>query len=122
MHTVFFLSLDKEIQKQLEVLQATTNERLEELADTVEQSNEKCCNATTGSFHNPAHNCSHIAHEHPDATSGRNNDVRYMEFVLLYIPSVENTINYAKLYVDHVSAILSMVLHLINSCTYRTCR
>ena len=74
MHTIFFLLLDKEIQKQLEVLQINnecTNERLQELADTVEQSNVKCCNATTGSFHNPAHICSHIAHENTNATSGR---------------------------------------------------
>ena len=69
-HAQFFLLLDKEIQKYLEVLQVTTNERLEELANTVEQSSDKCCNATTGSFHNPAHNCSHIVDIHPNATSG----------------------------------------------------
>ena len=44
-----------------------TNERLERLQSSVdqlqgavEQLQEDGCNAMTGSFHNPAHNCSHI--------------------------------------------------------------
>ena len=75
-------ALDKEIKELLDMTWETMNERLEELV----QSNVNCCNATTGSFHNPAHNCSHIAHEHPDATSGRKNNVWYMLSVEMSLP------------------------------------
>ena len=36
----------------------------------VEILQQQCNNASVGSFHNPAHNCSHIARAHPNATSG----------------------------------------------------
>ena len=54
-----------------------TNERLERLQSSVdqlqgavEQLEEDGCNAMTESFHNPAHNCSHIVYNNPNATSG----------------------------------------------------
>ena len=55
-----------------------SNERLERLQSSVdhlqgavEQLQEDGCNDMTGSFHNPAHNCSHIVYNNPNATSGR---------------------------------------------------
>ena len=49
-----------------------TNERLERLQTAVDQLQRAghTCYTMTGSFHSPAHNCSHIAQEHPNATSG----------------------------------------------------
>ena len=56
-----------------------TNEQLESLKSSVdqlqgavEQLQEDGCNVMTGSFHNPAHNCSHIVYNNPNATSGMN--------------------------------------------------
>ena len=34
------------------------------------QTASQVCHVMTGSFHNPAHSCSHIVQEHPNATSG----------------------------------------------------
>ena len=49
------------------------NERLEHLENCVEEIKStagQCCNDSTGSFLNPAHNCSHILHDHPGSHSG----------------------------------------------------
>ena len=53
------------------------NERLDRLQDSVEwlkeelqEEDRQCYGTTTGSFHNPAHNCSHIAYNNLNATSG----------------------------------------------------
>ena len=43
---------------------------MDQLQGAVEQLQEDGCNAMTGSFHNPAHNCSHIVYNNPNATSG----------------------------------------------------
>ena len=43
---------------------------MDQLQGAVEQLQEDGCNDMTGSFHNPAHNCSHIAQNNPNATSG----------------------------------------------------
>ena len=47
--------------------------RLNSLEDAMIQQNttEECPMETTGSFFNPADNCSHILHHHPQATSGK---------------------------------------------------
>ena len=59
-----------------------TNERLERLQTAVDQLQRAghTCYTMTGSFHSPAHNCSHIAQEHPNATSGKN-----VHFIYWYI-------------------------------------
>ena len=58
---------------QMAVRLEVIDDRLETLGDIVEQQQiaGQCSNAMTGSFHNPAHNCSHIALLNPNATSGR---------------------------------------------------
>ena len=63
--------MNDQMAERLEVI----DDRLETLGDIVEQQQiaGQCSNAMTGSFHNPAHNCSHIALLHPNATSGRGN-------------------------------------------------
>ena len=49
---------------------------LEVIAEGQESMNEQmeslgqCSQEMTGTFHNPAHNCSHIKQEYPNATSG----------------------------------------------------
>ena len=57
---------DKETNQRLERLQSS----VDQLQGAVEQLQEDGCNAMTGSFHNPAHNCSHIVYNNPNATSG----------------------------------------------------
>lgn len=74
-----FLYLDNKINEQLEKLD-TIDEKLEDINKQLESLNEhdgQCCNMRIGSFHNPAHNCSHIAHEHTNISSGTT--------VLLYV-------------------------------------
>ena len=76
-------SSDKETINQLEGLQGSMEllqgsvdqlqgsmEGLEGAVEQLQGDIHLCCNETTGSFHNPAHNCSHIAYSDPNATSG----------------------------------------------------
>ena len=53
----------------------TINKRLDSLEYTIAQVNSagqaSCAADSSGSFLNPAHNCSHILHQHPLATSGK---------------------------------------------------
>ena len=76
MHVHVYTYVDKDIKECMETLAQqleVIDDRLETLGDIVEQQQiaGQCSNAMTGSFHNPAHNCSHIALLNPNATSGR---------------------------------------------------
>jgi hypothetical protein len=61
---------DEEIKEELQEIR----DILDLLGDSIlqYQTNGQCCNDTTGSFLNPAHNCSHISKNHLSATSGQN--------------------------------------------------
>ncbi|CAI8001679.1 hypothetical protein GBAR_LOCUS3249 [Geodia barretti] len=66
MSTVFNITQnDADIIAYLEKVNQTINERLDSLEDSINSNDNKA-----GSFLNPAHNCSHILHQHPQATSG----------------------------------------------------
>ena len=68
--TTYFL--DEKINEKLGKLDII-EEKLEAINTRLESMNEhsgESCTATTGSFNNPAQNCSHVAQEHPNATSG----------------------------------------------------
>ena len=73
-HVIFLI--DKETNKQLKGLHGVVvqlQSSVDQLQGSVEQLQEDshlCCNPMTGSFHNPAHNCSHIVYNDPNATSG----------------------------------------------------
>ena len=57
----------------LDAMKNNINERLDSLEDSVEEIKstvEQCCNDSTGSFLDPAHNCSHILQSNPTARSG----------------------------------------------------
>ena len=58
---------DNNIMEYLEEINQTLHQRLGSLED----SNNLRQNYKTGDFLNPAHNCSHILHYHPQATSGK---------------------------------------------------
>ena len=64
----YILSSDQEIKDCLEAI----GKRLDSLEDIMAQQNTtgECPMETTGSFLNPADNCSHILHHNPQATSG----------------------------------------------------
>ena len=68
----YILFSDQEIQQTLETMNEKIGKRLDSLEDTMAQQNTtgECPMETTGSFLNPADNCSHILHHHPHATSG----------------------------------------------------
>ena len=55
--------------------------RLDSLEDTINRTGE-CPMETTGSFLNPADNCSHILHHHLQATSGITISTVYLEKIL----------------------------------------
>ena len=60
----------------LDAMNNNMNERLDSLEDSVEEIKstvEQCCNDSTGSFLDPAHNCSHILQSDPTARSGNTN-------------------------------------------------
>ena len=57
--------LEEHIMEYLEEMNQTLHQRLESLEDNLRQS------CKTGDFLNPAHNCSHILHYYPQATSGK---------------------------------------------------
>ena len=63
---------DQEMKQILETMNKEIGKRLDSLEDTMTQQNTtgECPMETTGSFLNPADNCSHILHHHPQATSG----------------------------------------------------
>ena len=65
--------IDMKIGEKLEKLDVI-NERLEAVDKRLESLGElsagQCSYEMTGTFLNPARNCSHIVHEHPNATSG----------------------------------------------------
>ena len=46
------------------------------------------CNARTGSFHNPAHNCSHIAQSNFNVTSGTRIHVHMCSIAVTYVVAV----------------------------------
>ena len=58
-----YMILDKEMHERLDKI----DKRLESLG---ELSAGQCSYEMTGTFLNPAYNCSHIANDHPNATSG----------------------------------------------------
>ena len=54
-------------------IQRKTFERLDTLETSIEQiqrNSEECSNDPTGTFLDPAHNCSHILLDHPGSPSG----------------------------------------------------
>ena len=82
-HVCVWHSSDKETINQLEGLQCSMEllqgsvdqlhgsvEGLEGAVEELQGDIHLCCNETTGSFHNPAYNCSHIVYSDPNATSG----------------------------------------------------
>ena len=70
---------DNNIMEYLEEINQTLHQRLGSLEDSnkrlgsLEDSNNLRQSYKTGDFLNPAHNCSHILHYHPQATSGNSN-------------------------------------------------
>ena len=65
--------INNNMNTRLDVLNNTMNGRLDSLEDSVKQIKStagQCCNDSTGSFLDPAHNCSHILHDHPGSPSG----------------------------------------------------
>ena len=52
-----------------------------------------CCNETTGSFHNPAHNCSHIIYSDPNATSGTYIHMYIYLMSIIYLFAIRRTIS-----------------------------
>ena len=61
--------------KNINEMNSTINRRLDSLGDSVEQIKStagQCSNDSTGSFLDPAYNCSHILHDHPGSPSGNN--------------------------------------------------
>ena len=65
------------------------NGRLDSLEDSVEQIKStagQCSNDLTGSFLDPAHNCSHILHDHPGSPSG--NDIHTSILALILVSTV----------------------------------
>ena len=75
--------------KNLNEMNSTINGRLYSLEDCVEQiksTSGQCSNDSTGSFLDPAHNCSHILHDHPGSPSG--NDIHTPIPALLLVSTV----------------------------------
>ena len=65
--------INSNMNTRLDVLNNTMNGRLDSLENSVEEIKStagQCCNDSTGSFLDPAHNCSHIHHDHPGSPSG----------------------------------------------------
>ena len=61
---------------------------MDQLQGAVEQLQEDGCNAMTGSFHNPAHNCSHIVYNNPNATSGMYVCMYITKFVVVFFTTI----------------------------------
>ena len=78
---------DKEIQQTLEAMNEEMVKRLDSLEDTMAQQNTtgECPMETTGSFLNPADNCSHILHNHPQSTSGMTVFVVHQNKILKFL-------------------------------------
>ena len=75
--------------QQLNEMNNNLNGRLDSLEDSVEQikcTAGKCSNDSTGSFLDPAHNCSHILHDHPGSPSG--NDIHTSISALIRVSTV----------------------------------
>ena len=73
----------------LDAINNTMNGRLDSLEDSVEQIKStagQCCIDPTGSFLDPAHNCSHILHDHPGSPSG--NDIHTSIPALILVSTV----------------------------------
>ena len=65
------------------------NGRLDSLENSVEEiksTSGQCRNDSTGSFLDPAHNCSHIHHDHPGSPSG--NDIHTSIPALILVSTV----------------------------------
>ena len=72
-----------------DVLNSTMNGRLDSLENSVEEIKStagQCCNDSTGSFLDPAHNCSHILHDHSGSHSG--NDIHTSISALILVSTV----------------------------------
>ena len=75
--------------QQLNGMNNNLNGRLDSLEDSVEQIKStvgQYSNDSTGSLFGPAHNCSHILHDHPGSPSG--NDINISIPALLLVSTV----------------------------------
>ena len=75
--------------QQLNQMNSNIDARFDFLEDSVEQiksTAEQCSNDSTESFLDPAHNCSHILHDHPGSPSG--NDIHTSYPALIFVSTV----------------------------------
>ena len=78
--------IDREIYRILQAGNLEIMDEMESMSEHVEVMSEQLeslvqqhttdGNITTGSFDNPAHNCSHIKHNHPNSYSGTTNSIQ----------------------------------------------
>ena len=81
--------MSQQLNSNINGMNSNINGRLDSLEDSVEQIKStagQCSNDSTGSFLDPAHNCSHILHDHPGSPSG--NDIHTSKPALILVSIV----------------------------------
>ena len=81
--------MNQQLNNNINTLNSNLNGRFDSLEDCVEQIKStagQCSNDLTGSLLDPAHNCSHILHDHPGSPSG--NDIHTSIPALILVSTV----------------------------------